>query len=116
MFIMSKQYSDRTALACDLTAFNPKQRERYQHVREQLHEMQKKIREVPNGYTFRYPVEDSVLSLLVEFIDLEGRCCPFLNFALDVKTERGPAWLTLTGPEGVKEFLRAEMNIDENLS
>ena len=100
-FIMSKQYSDQTALARDLTALNPEQRE---------------IREVSNGYTFRYPMDGSILSLLVEFMDLEGRCCPFLNFALDVKTERGPVWLTLTGPEGVKEFLRAELSLDENLS
>ena len=91
-FIMSKQYSDQTALARDLTALNPEQRE---------------IREVSNGYTFRYPMDGSILSL---------RCCPFLNFALDVKTERGPVWLTLTGPEGVKEFLRAELSLDENLS
>jgi hypothetical protein len=113
---MSKQYSDQTALACDLTALNPEQRERYQHVRERLHESQQEIREVTNGYTFRYPVDDSILSLLAEFMDIEGRCCPFLNFALDVKTERGPAWLTLTGPEGVKEFLRVEMSIDKQLS
>jgi hypothetical protein len=113
---MSKQYSDQTALACDLTALNPGQRERYQYVREQLRESQQEIREVPNGYAFRYPVDASIFSLLVEFMDLEGRCCPFLNFALDVKTERGPVWLTLTGPEGVKEFLRAELSLDENLS
>lgn len=113
---MSQQYADQSALACDLTVLNPEQRERYQHVREQLRESQQEIRAVANGYAFRYPLDDSVLPLLVEFMDLEGRCCPFLNFALDVKTECGPAWLTLTGPDGVKEFLRAEMSIDENLS
>jgi hypothetical protein len=74
-------------------------------VLEQLQKSVREVKEVANGYAFRYPAEISILLLLAEFISLESRCCPFLDFALRVKTERGPAWLTVTGPDGVKEFL-----------
>jgi hypothetical protein len=110
---MLKETSQQTAFFCDLTALNAEQRERYQEVRAQLQKTVQEIREVANGYAFRHPAEISVLLLLAEFIDLESRCCPFLDFRLEVKTERGPAWLVLTGPEGVKEFLRAELGIAE---
>jgi hypothetical protein len=111
-FNMTEQYTDETTLACDLTALDAKQRERYRQVREQLHRSIQDIREVSHGYTFRHSAEVSVLLLLAEFISLESRCCPFLEFTLDVESKHGPAWLTLTGPAGVKEFLRAEMDID----
>lgn len=108
---MTEQYTDGTTLACDLTALDSKQRKRYQRVREQMRKSIQEVREVTHGYAFRHSAEVSMLLLLAEFISLESRCCPFLEFTLDVESKRGPAWLTLTGPEGVKEFLRAEMSI-----
>lgn len=113
---MTQQYTDETTLACDLTALDARQRERYQQVREQLHKSIQDVREVTRGYTFRHSAEVSVLLLLAEFISLESRCCPFLEFTLDVESKYGPAWLTLTGPERVKEFLRAELAINAHLS
>ena len=109
---MTKQYTDETAFACDLTALDAKQRERYQQVREQLHKSIQAVREVTHGYALQFSAENSILVLLAEFISLEGRCCPFLEFALEVESKHGPAWLRLTGPAGVQEFLQAEMELD----
>jgi hypothetical protein len=109
---MPIQHYSQTTLVCDLTALNAKQKERHQMVLKRLQQSVQEIREVANGYAFRYPAEISILLLLAEFISLESRCCPFLEFTLHVETEHGPAWLTLTGPEGVKEFLRAELGLE----
>jgi len=49
--------------------------------------------------------------MAAEFITLERLCCPFLTLALEVERERGPLWLKLTGREGVKPFLRAELGL-----
>lgn len=46
-----------------------------------------------------------------EFITLERLCCPFLSFQLAVAEEKGPLWITLTGPEGVNDFLRLELEL-----
>jgi hypothetical protein len=112
-FNQLKQHSSQNALVCNLTALNAEQRERHRVVLKQLRQVGQEVREVTNGYAFRFLAEISVLLLLAEFITLEHRCCPFLEFTLQVKTERGPAWLTVTGPEGVKEFLRAELGLSQ---
>ena len=115
-FNQPKQYSSQTALVCNLTALNGEQRERHRAVLKQLGQMSPEVREVANGYAFRFLAEIAVLKLLAEFIYLEHRCCPFLELTLEVKTDHDTAWLTVTGPEGVKEFLRAELSLDEALS
>jgi hypothetical protein len=112
---MSKQDSDPIAFACDLTALDAQERQRYERVREQLQRSVEKVREVDNGYVFLHSADVSTLLMLAEFIRLESRCYPFLCFALKAVSLYGPAWLTVTGPEGVKEFLRAELSIDRNL-
>jgi hypothetical protein len=115
-FNQPKQHSSQTALVCNLTALNAEQRERHRVVLKQIRQVGQEVREVANGYAFRFLAETPVLLLLAEFISLEHHCCPFLEFALEIKTERGPAWLTVTGPEGVKEFLRAELRLEGALS
>jgi hypothetical protein len=49
--------------------------------------------------------------MAAEFMTLERLCCPFLTLTLEVERERGPLWLTLTGREGVKPFLQAELGL-----
>jgi hypothetical protein len=36
-------------------------------------------------------------------------CCPFFGFALEMEPEGGAVWLSLTGREGVKPFIIAEI-------
>lgn len=113
---MSKRYAVQTAFGCDPTVLNAEQKERYQQLLGQLRQSVQEIREISNGYTFRHPADVSTLLLLAEFITLKGRYCPLLHFTLAIETEVGPAWLTLIGPEGVKEFLRAELDLGGTLS
>lgn len=64
-------------------------------------------RTLPNGYSYRFDA-DSVDDLL-RWMANERRCCPFLTFAIEVAPSAGPVWLTLTGPDGTREFLDAEL-------
>jgi len=45
--------------------------------------------------------------LLAEFIKLEKLCCP--GFTIEVEPEGGDVYLMLTGREGVKPFIQAEI-------
>ena len=76
-------------------------RELFQHVSE--------IRELPDGYAFQLPNDAETLMRIVKFVSLERLCCPFFGFTLEVESEGGEAWLALTGREGVKPFIRAEI-------
>lgn len=44
-------------------------------------------------------------------MDNECRCCPFLGFTLELLPDDGPLTLRLTGPDGVREFLAAELDV-----
>jgi hypothetical protein len=61
--------------------------------------------ETPDGYSFRFPSADGFLADLHEFILLERKCCPFLDFKLSVGRGGGDVMLELSGPPGAKEFI-----------
>jgi hypothetical protein len=63
--------------------------------------------DLPNGYSFRFPAD--AFDELAQFVSKERRCCPFLAFDLAVPPGDGPVSLQLTGPEGTREFLAAEL-------
>jgi hypothetical protein len=67
------------------------------------------IRELADGLAFRFPAEE--YDSVSEFVGRERLCCPFLTFTLEVSPERGPLGLRLTGAEGVKAFIRAELQL-----
>src|SRR5882762_3999052 len=95
--------------ACDMTAIAPEQRGAHLATIEKLFRAVKSILELPSGYAFRLPNESDVVLTAAEFISLERLCCPFLGFDLNVEQEGGALWLSLTGCEGVKPFIMAEI-------
>lgn len=95
--------------ACDMTAIEPGQRGRHIATIDLLFRAAEGIRELPDGYAFRLPNESDVLLKAAEFISLERLCCPFFGFALEVEPEGGALWLSLTGRDGVKPFIVAEI-------
>lgn len=100
-------------LACNMAAFNTEQGKRHQILFQQIFESVKEIQELPNGYAFCFPMEPSLCMAVAEFITLERLCCPFLNFVLEVEPGDGPLWLKLTGQDGVKQVLQAELGLQE---
>jgi len=92
-----------------MTAIPLDQREAHLSTIEKLFRAVQCIEERPNGYTFRLPNQSDVLLEAAKFITLERLCCPFFSFHLSVEGERGALWLSLTGQEGVKPFIMAEI-------
>jgi hypothetical protein len=78
-------------------------------IRRLMTEAAEEISELPNGLAFRFPAEE--YDAVTEFVGRERLCCPFLTFELDVSPDRGPLLLRLTGAEGVKDFIRAELQL-----
>jgi hypothetical protein len=98
-------------LACTLTALTAEQRVRQQTVFQQVQAAVLELRELPDGYGFRFPADAALLMVLAEFINLERVCCAFFSFTLEVAPESGPIWLRITGREGVKQVLQAELGL-----
>lgn len=68
------------------------------------------IQELPDGFAFSFPREQPLFLTLAEWVTLERRCCPFLDFELVLESRAAPVSLRLTGRPGVKEFLRREFH------
>jgi hypothetical protein len=99
-----------TPFACDMTAIPAEQRGTHHRlIRHLMTEAAEEIRELSNGLAFRFPAEE--YDAVAEFVARERLCCPFLAFTLEVQPDRGPLLLRLTGAEGVKDFLRAELHL-----
>ena len=87
-------------IACDMDAFTPEQRQRYDEVSSHLRQATEEVIELPDGYAFRYRTDETTWLKAAEYVDLERRCCPFFAFALELEPESGAVWLKLTGREG----------------
>ncbi|MEP6912155.1 MAG: hypothetical protein ABI923_05345 [bacterium] len=95
--------------ACDMTAIAAEQRGAHMATMNKLFRAVESLSELPNGYTFRLPNESDILRTAAEFIALERLCCPFFGFDLEIEREGGAVWLSLTGRDGVKPFIMAEI-------
>jgi hypothetical protein len=93
-------------IACNPNAISAAQGERWMVVGKQMYQAIQEVRELPNGYAFRLPGDSAMLMIIAEDLAIERLCCPFLRFTLEIEAARGPIWLSFTGPEGTKTFLR----------
>ncbi|WP_078380658.1 hypothetical protein [Sutcliffiella halmapala] len=94
-------------VACNLLAFKPEERIRYQELRKELM-VDASFEEIPNGYVFYYPNQYSALVKIAEWISYENRCCPFIRFFIYVSGEADLIKVKLTGDEAVKNLLKEE--------
>jgi hypothetical protein len=99
--------ADQTlSIACRLTS--PQLQERKRKVIASLQRQVLEIKDLPDGYSYRFAATDGALDELLAFIKTERQCCAFFDFALRVQPDQ-TVWLTLTGPAGAKDFIDAEI-------
>ena len=92
-------------VACSLTG--AEFQERRSRVLRKVSEAVLEIKELADGYAYRFPSEATWLNELANLITLERQCCPFLKFSIQLEPGEGPIWLELCGPEGTKDFLNS---------
>ena len=69
--------------------------------------------ELEDGYRFRFPGTDEWADQLLDFVKFERNCCAFFAFDLAFEPNRGPIWLALRGSDGVKAFVKGELEIGD---
>ena len=103
--------SQPAPFVCRFNAFTPEQKVRYGELRTWLRSGTQKIAELPDGFAFHLDPGQENVSRAAEFAYLEGICCPFLSFSLQIGEDHGSLSLALTGREGVKAFLALELDL-----
>lgn len=90
------------ALVCTLSSKD--QIERRTQVRSVLSKAVLAVEESETGYTITFESESA--PEILEYIRLERECCTFFLFSLEFPPKHGPLALSITGPDGAKEFLK----------
>ena len=108
---MTKKDEKETPFSCNVAGMNDVQRERWQKLIEHLAIAKQEVKELPDGYAFRFAAESEMVKDCAEFIVYERLCCPFFDFEIAIEREGGPLWLRLKGRPGVKQFIRSEFGI-----
>jgi hypothetical protein len=96
-------------LACRIDALDGVERKRHATLLFELAAAATGVEELPDGLSVRFPMRPYLFLRLAEWMDLERACCPFLDFGLVFENRVPTMRLDLRGPDGVKEFLRAEL-------
>jgi len=101
--------ADESPFACDMNAIPLERRLEHAANTQRLFSLVQQVRELRDGYAFRLPNENDVWSLAAEFVNLERLCCRFFGFQLEIEGQGGAIYLSLTGREGVKPLIIAEI-------
>ena len=107
--------TQKTDFVCNLTVLSEQEREQFTPMTDSLFAAVQEKRELENGFAFRFLNRPKQLVQIARFIERESLCCLFLEFTLEVKSSSGPVWLYITGEEGTKKFLQAELAQIQNL-
>ena len=95
-------------IACSLT--NDELQERRKNILNKIAASLIDSEELPDGFRYRFSIDDSLLQNLITVINLERKCCPFIDFKLSLEAGKDYASLDLTGGQGAKEAIKVLFN------
>jgi len=98
-----------TPLACRMDVLGPSGRARHAALVAELASTSPAVEELAEGYAFRFPSRPYLFLRVAEWIGLERECCPFLAIRLELEHANRSLRVSITGPPGTKDFLRAEL-------
>jgi hypothetical protein len=96
-------------LACDMAALTSEQRKRHIESTKKLLRHARR-QDLDDGYVFTIDREHVPPPELAEWAADEARCCPAVDFALEMPFD-GPLTLRVGGGAEVKAFIAAELGL-----
>ena len=103
--------STETRFYCNSKALNPAERAAHKELTDRLIAARHKITEATDGYEFQFDASAISFPDLANWSVAEAKCCPFFDFHLDLENSGGALGLRLSGPVGVKPFIRLEFAV-----
>ena len=97
-----------TSFTCKLTT--PELQQRKKTVISELQQQLLETKELENGFAYKFKGTDEMIDQLATFVKTERLCCDFFNYRISV-TDNEVIWLELTGPKGVKDFIKVELQL-----
>src|SRR5436309_15214585 len=98
---MSPENSQRTrelsSLSCNRSALDQEQRKRHNILTKDVFPKHLEIKELRDGYGFRFSNNRLLFIALSEWINLEQLCCPFVYLGVELHSDQGRIWLRADG-------------------
>jgi hypothetical protein len=91
-------------VACTLTS--AEKRERKAMLERELFPHIEAVGERADGYVLWFDRAEGRLAAIASFVELESRCCAFLDFEIRVESAGDRIALVLSGPDGTKDLLK----------
>ncbi len=101
--------NQETSFVCKLTT--PELQQRKKTVIALLKKQVLETKELANGFAYKFEGTDEMIDLLASFVKTERLCCDFFNYTVSVTSDE-IVWLELTGPKGVKDFIKVELELN----
>jgi hypothetical protein len=95
----------------DSSALDPAERAHHKQLTDKLIAVREGYVESAKGYEFQYRPADVSVAELADWAVAEGKCCPFLDFHLDLEDRGRRLCLRLTGEAGIKSLIRIEFQV-----
>jgi rhodanese-related sulfurtransferase len=99
-------------IACTLEAGDLAKRG--ESLRKELFRHLEERQELPDGMRYRFPGSDEFKDKLLAFAAAERTCCAFFRIEVAFEPGLGPIWLTLTGADGVKDFIQQRFEDEDS--
>lgn len=96
----------QATIACNFGAIAPDERTTHGNLAHDLFGSVVEIRELEQGYGFRFLLENTLLQQSMDFITNERLCCPFFTFTQVIGQQ---FWLEITGTQDVKVYIKQIM-------
>ena len=90
-------------IACTLT--EAEMRERRRAILDRFRGEALAVTPLPLGYGYRFEPSSELLARVVQLVELERQCCPFLTFRITVASDNQPISLEITGPPDAKPLI-----------
>ena len=90
-------------IACTLMEADLRQRR--QLIMATFQRLRINVSELVDGYAFSFPASSEALQSIVELVDMERQCCPFLTFKIVIEAANGAMRLEVTGPGEAKKVI-----------
>ena len=95
------------ALSCELTSKELQERKLF--LKQNVFGNYREVKELDHYLVFNFLDEGGILDNILDMVKLEKQCCPFLNFYIEVLSDRKQVVLKLGGSSKAKDFLKAEI-------
>lgn len=93
-------------IACDTSAIDDP--EAHDRSTNALLSKREEMRKIDGGLAFRYPGTIDYARRILDFVEHERRCCPFLTFEIVFESESRAIWLVMGGDGRVEAFVESQ--------